>query len=60
MTRKSSFKSLIEVDEQDYFEGAIELTIKELGVKWLPIDISNYYAVEVDFPDDLVRANERI
>ncbi|MGO4383534.1 NTP transferase domain-containing protein [Specibacter sp. RAF43] len=58
--KKSLIKRLEEVDEQDYFEGAIELTIKEDGIKWLPIDISQFYAVEIDFPEDLVRANASI
>jgi choline kinase len=55
--KKKLLKRLIEVDDQDYFEGAIELTIKQDAVKWTPVDISEFYAVEVDFPDDLVRAN---
>lgn len=55
--KKKFIKRLEQVDEQDYFEGAIELTIKDDGVRWLPIDISKFYAVEVDFPEDLVRAN---
>jgi hypothetical protein len=36
------------------------LTISEDGVEYLPVDISNFYAVEVDFPDDLVRANAEV
>jgi choline kinase len=55
--KKKLIQRLEEVDEQDYFEGGIELTIKNDGVRWLPVDISKYYAVEVDFPEDLVRAN---
>jgi choline kinase len=58
--KKKFLKRLIEVDDQDYFEGAIELTIKQDDVKWTPVDISEFYAVEVDFPDDLVRANASI
>ncbi|MCX8453062.1 NTP transferase domain-containing protein [Paenarthrobacter ureafaciens] len=51
---------LEEVDEQDYFERAIELSIELDGAQWLPVDISAFYAVEVDFPEDLVRANASI
>jgi choline kinase len=58
--KRKFLKRLIEVDDQDYFEGAIELTIKQDDVKWTPVDISEFYAVEVDFPDDLVRANASI
>lgn len=55
--KKKFIKRLEQVDEQDYFEGGIELTIKDDDVQWLPIDISKFYAVEVDFPEDLIRAN---
>ncbi|MGP9503132.1 phosphocholine cytidylyltransferase family protein [Specibacter sp. AOP5-B1-6] len=58
--KKKFIKRLEQVDEQDYFEGGIELTIKDDGVHWLPVDISKYYAVEVDFPEDLERANSKI
>ncbi|MFF2029706.1 NTP transferase domain-containing protein [Arthrobacter sp. NPDC058192] len=58
--KKKFLKRLIEVDDQDYFEAAIELTIKQDDVKWTPVDISAFYAVEVDFPDDLARANASI
>lgn len=58
--KKKFIKRLEQVDEQDYFEGGIELTIKDDGVQWLPVDISEFYAVEVDFPEDLVRANASI
>lgn len=58
--KKKFIKRLEQVDEQDYFEGGIELTIKKDGIQWLPVDISKYYAVEVDFPEDLDRANASI
>lgn len=51
---------LSEVDDQEYFEGGIEASIAKTGARYAPIDISNYYAVEVDFAEDLVRANEQI
>lgn len=55
--KKTLIRRLEQVDEQDYFEGGVELTIKTDGVSWLPVDISKYYAVEVDFQEDLVQAN---
>lgn len=58
--KKKLIKRLREVDEQDYFESAIELTIDNDKLKWSAIDISDFYAVEVDSPEDLLRANESI
>jgi choline kinase len=49
---------LVEVDDQDYFERGIELAIGNDGLKFQAVDISDLYAVEVDFPEDLERANE--
>lgn len=49
---------LAEVDDQDYFERGIELAISEDGARFVPVDISDLYAVEVDFAEDLERANE--
>ncbi|HQR80865.1 MAG TPA: NTP transferase domain-containing protein [Actinomycetota bacterium] len=45
--------------EQDYFERGIELAIERYGVKFAPVDISDLFAVEIDFDDDLARANAR-
>ena len=50
---------LEECDDQDYFERGIELAIEKDGLKVLPIDISDLFAVEVDFEADLERANQR-
>lgn len=58
--KKAFIKRLEQVEDQDYFEGGIELTIQQDGVKWLPVDISEFYAVEIDFPEDLEQANARI
>jgi choline kinase len=49
---------LAEVDDQDYFERGIEFAIDKDGAKFKAIDISDLYAVEVDFDEDLARANE--
>jgi choline kinase len=44
-------------DVQDYFERGMETAIEQHGVRFRPIDISEFAAVEVDFETDLVRAN---
>lgn len=50
---------LQDCDEQDYFERGIELAIERFGVQFTPVDISDLFAVEIDFDDDLARANAR-
>jgi choline kinase len=49
---------LTEVDDQDYFERGIELAITHDALKMRAVDISDLYAVEIDFDEDLARANE--
>jgi CDP-glycerol glycerophosphotransferase len=44
-------------DVQDYFERGMETAIQRDGVRFRPIDISEFAAVEVDFETDLARAN---
>jgi choline kinase len=51
---------LDEVGEQDYFERGIELAIQRDGLRFAALDVSDLSAVEVDTPEDLVRANERL
>lgn len=51
---------LASVPDHEYFERGIELAIADDGAEYLPVDISSFYAVEVDFAEDLTRANERI
>jgi choline kinase len=51
---------LDEVDDQDYFERGIELAIERDGLRWAALDISGLSAVEVDTPEDLAVANERL
>lgn len=43
--------------DQDYFERGMETAIAAHGVRFRPIDISSFDAVEVDTEDDLARAN---
>jgi choline kinase len=46
-------------EDQDYFERGIELAIAHDGIEVTPVDISDLFAVEVDFEGDLERANAR-
>jgi choline kinase len=50
-------RHLKRVDDQDYFERGLELAIEQDGVRVEPLDISDLYAVEIDFAEDLERAN---
>jgi choline kinase len=49
-------RRLAECADQDYFERGIELAIEHDGMKVTPVDISDLFAVEVDFAEDLARA----
>ena len=49
---------LEEVGDQDYFERGIEVGIEKDSLRFKAIDISDLYAIEVDFDEDLARANE--
>ncbi len=55
--KKAFTRHLARVDDQDYFVRGLELAIAEDGVRLQPLDISDLYAVEVDFAEDLERAN---
>lgn len=46
-------------EDQDYFERGLELAIQHDGIQVTPVDISDLFAVEVDFEGDLERANQR-
>ncbi|GLI28466.1 hypothetical protein ARHIZOSPH14_27080 [Agromyces rhizosphaerae] len=50
-------RRLQQVDDQDYFERGLELAIAHDAVLVEPLDISDLYAVEIDFAEDLERAN---
>lgn len=52
-------KHLAACEEQDYFERGLETAIADSGLEVHPVDITEHFAVEVDFPDDLERANAR-
>ena len=49
---------LNEVADNDYFERGLEVAIEKDGVEIEPVDISDLFAVEVDFQADLDRANQ--
>jgi choline kinase len=55
--KRAFMRQLQRVDDQDYFERGLELAIVEDGLRLQPLDISDLYAVEVDFAEDLERAN---
>lgn len=50
-------RQLSRVGTQDYFERGIELAIEHDRLRFEPVDISDLYAVEIDFAEDLERAN---
>lgn len=54
--RAALVEGLAACDDMDYFERGIELAIAA-GMRVVPVDISAYGCVEVDFDADLVRAN---
>jgi choline kinase len=55
--KASVIKYLEECADNDYFERGLELAIEKAGIQIEPVDISDLFAVEVDFQADLDRAN---
>ncbi len=51
---------LDEVDDQDYFERGLELAIERDGMQVVPVDITELFAMEIDFEEDLQRANKEL
>lgn len=51
---------LDECSPDDYFERGLELAIEHDELHLLPIDISEFLCIEVDFQDDLERVNATI
>jgi choline kinase len=47
-------------EDGDYFERGIEIMIETHGTLVRPVDISDLFAVEVDFEEDLTRANSHL
>ena len=58
--RAHLIRGLAACDDSDYFERGIEITIEQDGTKVIPLDITDLFAVEVDFEDDLSRANAHL
>ena len=60
--RPSLERNLATVNDNDYFERGIELSISRDGHKYSPFDITTLgiSAIEVDFVEDLVKANAAI
>lgn len=58
--RPSLIRGLEECDDSDYFERGIEIMIERHGVVVVPLDITDLFAVEVDFEEDLSRANRHL
>lgn len=51
---------LAECADGDYFERGIELMIEKDRTRVVPFDIRDLFAVEVDFEEDLSRANQHL
>lgn len=51
---------LAQCADGDYFERGIELAIENASLEVLPLDITEFFAVEVDFEEDLARANAHL
>lgn len=56
--KASLIARLDQCEDHDYFERGIEMAIADDGLKVTPVDISDLFAVEVDFAEDLERAIE--
>mgnify|MGYP006279487409 FL=1 len=51
---------LAQCEDSDYFERGIELMVEKDAAQVLPFDIKDLFAVEVDFEEDLSRANQHL
>ena len=58
--RANLILGLAACEDSDYFERGIEITIAQDGTKVIPLDITDLFAVEVDFEEDLSRANAHL
>lgn len=58
--RPHLIRGLEACEDGDYFERGIEITIERDGTTVMPLDITDLYAVEVDFEEDLTRANTHL
>lgn len=60
LDKDTLIRRLEECTESDYFERGIELAIEKDHMRVLPVDIGEMFAVEVDFEEDLDRANRHL
>ena len=51
-------RRLEECDSNDYFEKGLELAIEKDNINIIPVDISDFRCIEVDFREDLDQANK--
>ena len=58
--RASLMRGLEACQDNDYFERGIEIAIETDALKILPLDITDFFVVEVDFAEDLTRANQHL
>ncbi len=58
--KASLIERLAECADSDYFERGVELMIEKDGARVVPFDIRDLFAVEVDFEEDLSRANQHL
>lgn len=58
--RNHLIDGLAACNDDDYFERGIELATARFETRFLPLDISDLFAVEVDFEEDLSRANRHL
>jgi choline kinase len=57
--RQTLTTHLARCSAQDYFEAGLEAAIAD-GLRVTPVDVTGCLAVEVDFAEDLERANEEV
>ena len=54
------FKDMLRMcNDSDYFEKGLEMSMRE-GLRIRPIDVSDLFCVEIDFPADLKRVNHHL
>ena len=58
--RADLIRGLESCTDGDYFERGLEIAIERDGTSIIPLDITDLFAVEVDFEEDLTRANAHL
>ncbi|MFM7542372.1 MAG: NTP transferase domain-containing protein [Actinomycetales bacterium] len=58
--KAAAIQELTNCADNEYFERGLELAIERSNIKIEPVDISDLFAVEVDFQADLDRANSQL